>query len=257
MESLLDQEDSDLVSAEPIHHGEEVKSHPLSLPEDVQALATIKQIAIASEATRTLAAETLVRASTRRKQIEDQEEVALADVKARMRAMKAEQDAIKEPYEFQIGALVEVEQYCKSALRQYDAKKLREAEAEQARLNAETANKNQRIEEKAEAKNLAPRLVAPPMAQAPVRTVRSELGSVSRKRLLVWSINGILPEEATKKSIQTYDIPASDPRLADVPREYLVLNVPKLNKERSMGRTIPGLLCTEELDYGTRRGDTK
>lgn len=232
--------------------------HPdeLTLPEDVRALAAIKAVPIASEQTRALAATTLAKAAARRKEIEEQEDRATAEVRIQIKSLQAEKKAIEEPYEFQIGTLREVEEYCQRSLRQYDAKKLREAEDEQARLNAEAAKRNEKLEEKAEAKGLVPRLIAPAMAPAPAKTVRTEGdGSVTRTRVLTWTIKGLTPLDSLK-SIKTYNIPASDPRLAEVPREFLVLNVPMLNKERSLGRTIPGLLCTEELDYTHRRART-
>lgn len=223
-----------------------------TLPPDVLELEAIKGVAITSNETRMRVAEALAEAATRRKRRRELMEAELEPYKLQIKSIEEKRNAKAEPHKVVIGALLNLEQYFERTLRAYDVAEMARAAEEQRRKNAQIEAKNERAMQKAEEKGVAPKLVAPSIVPAPVKQVETVMGSVNRTRVRVCTIPGLLPSDTTK-AIRTYDIPADDPRIKDVPREFLVLNWSKIAKMRSAGATIPGLLNTEDLDYQHRR----
>ncbi len=223
-----------------------------TLPPDVRELESIKGVTITGNETRVLVAETLARAATRRKEQRELMDAELEPLKLQIQAIEAKRTKKAEPHKFIIGVLQQVEEYCEKTLRAYDVAEMRRAAEEQAKRNAQIEAKNERAIQKAEEKGVAPKLAAPVVVAAPVKQVATVRGTVNRKKIYVWAIPGALPTDV-EKTMKTYDIPADDPRLANVPRKYLVLNATKINKVRSTGETIEGLVCAEDFDYGHRR----
>lgn len=223
-----------------------------TLPPDVLELEAIKGVTITSNETRVLVAETLARAATRRKQQRELMDADLEPLKLQIKHLEAKRDERAGPHKFIIGALQVLEDHCQRTLRAYDVAEMARAAEEQRKKNAQIEARNERAIAKAEEKGVAPKLAAPVLVAAPVKQVATVMGSVNRKRIYVWAIPGALPTDI-EKTMKTFDIPADDPRLANVPRKYLVLNASKITKVRSTGEVIEGLVCTEDFDYGHRR----
>lgn len=253
MRTLLD-EDDDVVTVEVTRIPEVVEAQPDTpqLPPDVRELESIKGVTITGNETRVLVAETLARAATRRKEQRELMDAELEPLKLQIQAIEAKRTKKSEPHKFIIGVLQQVEEYCEKTLRAYDVAEMRRAAEEQRKKNEQIEARNEREIARSEEKGVAPKLVAPSIVPAPVKQVETVLGTVNRTRVRVCTIPGALPTDVTK-AIRTYDIPADDPRIKDVPREFLVLNWSKIAKMRSAGATIPGLLNTEDLDYQHRR----
>lgn len=253
MRTLLD-EDDDVVTVEVTRIPEVVEAQPSTpqLPPDVLELEAIKGVTITSNETRRQVAEALAEAATRRKRRRELMDAELEPFKLQIQAIETKRNAKAEPHKVVIGALLQLEQYFEQTLRTYDVAEMRRAAEEQRKKNEQIEARNEREIQKAEEKGVAPKLVAPSIVPAPVKQVETVMGSVNRTRVRVCTIPGLLPSDTTK-AIRTYDIPADDPRIKDVPREFLVLNWSKIVKMRSAGATIPGLLNTEDLDYQHRR----
>lgn len=226
---------------------------PASLPvlNPIQALdQEAKALVISDKEIREEAVRRLIKASTLRKKKE--KEMAEA-----VKPTLATEQQIRKPFQLDIGMLKSIETYLTGKISCWDRAELARARDVQAKRNLIIEQHNKDKADEAEEKGLpAPMLKAPAMVQVSDATVKTEDGSLKRKIVKNWTLHhcniDAKDEKELKKAIA--GIPANDPRVKDVDRAYLVLNVKLIDSLVELGQEVPGLAIYDDVDLKTRRG---
>lgn len=225
---------------------------PATLPQldPIRALdQEAKALVISDKEIREEAVRRLIKASTLRKKKEK-------DMAEAVKPLLAQEQQLRKPYQLDIGTLKAIETYLTGKISCWDRAELARARDLQAKKNLIIEQHNKTKAEDAEAKGLpAPMLQAPAVVQVSEATVKTEDGSLKRKIVKNWTLHNCnleaKDEKELKKAIAM--IPANDPRVQDVSRAYLVLNVKLIDSLVELGQEVPGLAIFDDVDLKTRR----
>jgi hypothetical protein len=224
---------------------------PLPALNVIQALdQEAKALVISDKEIREEAVRRLIKASTLRKKRE--KEMAEA-----VKPTLAQEAAIRKPFQLDIGTLKAVETYLTGKISTWDRAELARARDLQAKKNLLIEQHNKENAEKAEEKGLpAPMLQAPAVVQVSDATVKTDEGSLKRKIVKNWTLHNCNIEAKDEKELKKAigAIPANDPRVKDVDRAYLLLNVKLIDNLVELGQEVPGVAIFDDVDLKTRRG---
>lgn len=177
-----------------------------------------------------------------RKQAADQKE-------ERCRPFKTAWEQAKNPFDLFARECEVHETKLRVKMNDWDRAQIFLAEKEQARLQAKTDAANAKIQAKADEQGIEVSLlkVAPVVAMPP-KSITTQAGTTQTRRThKVWTIGGLGPDAVMK-------IPASDPRLIDVPRECLRVEPTAINCLVRVGMAPSCVVVVEEYSYTQRGG---
>lgn len=207
-----------------------------------QAQGTIAQVTavvVTTPAARQLAADLWDALRAFRKQTEQQKEEVC-------RPLKTAWDTAKVPYDEFIKECLGHESALQKKMGEWDREQERLAREEQARLQAKIDKQNEKAIAKAEEKGIEPVLKVAPVVQAPPKSLDTQAGTKQvRQTVKKWTISGLSPEQVAK-------LPASDPRLKEVPRECLVVDQVKVNALVKIGLQPACVDIHDEYVYSQR-----
>jgi hypothetical protein len=184
--------------------------------EDTMELTTfsVPTISVKTDADELVACDWLARIRLRRKEVQAQFDAPIKGLRAEIQKLTTQRDDLLRP-------LAEAEARIDAEIRAFRSRKAQEAAARQAKAEAQYEKKIER----AMAKGLDPVAVAPPpVVPAPAKTVRTEVGKVTARKIRKFRI--------------------VDP--AQIPDEYWVLDETKIGKAVRAGLDIPGVQTWEE-----------
>lgn len=135
------------------------------------------------------------------------------------------------------------------ALQTYQIRQIQETKAKQSAVNVKTEEKVQAVLAKA-AETGVPvvALPVPKVIEGPAKTSKivdeatGEAAAITYASRKDWRIRDVSPTEDVKK------LPASDPRLLTIDRQWLVLNTTKITKAIENGIEIPGIEGFESVE---------
>lgn len=207
-----------------------------------QAQGTIAQVTalvVKTPDARQLAADLWDAIRAFRKQTEAEKETVC-------RPLKTAWDDAKVPYDEFIKECQGHESALQKKMGEWDREQERLAQEEQARLQAKIDKQNEKAIAKAEEKGVEPVLKVAPVVQAPPKSIETQAGTKQvRQTVKKWTISGLTPEQVAK-------LPASDPRLKDVPRECLIVDPVKVNALVKVGLQPGCVAIHEEYVYSQR-----
>lgn len=227
---------------------EESELPPMTVPTAIQVLdLEVKALMITDAQLRETAMKRLIYASTLRKKLE-------RDMAIAVKPTLEKEAQIRKPFHLDIGTLKAIEAFTMSKIQAWDREELRKARERQAAQNLRIEEQNKDAAAKADAKGLPlPMMKAPAVVQVSESTVKTEEGSAKRKLVKAWTIHGVdLGDPQDKKELAK--LPASDPRLKDVERSNLVLNVKLLDSLVELGQEPAGIIIFDDVEIKTRRG---
>ena len=136
-----------------------------------------------------------------------------------------------------------------SALNAYQIRQINETKARQVVVNQRTEEKTQLVlQHAAETGQPVIALPVPKVIEGPAKTSKivdeatGEAAAITYASRKDWRIRDVSPTEDVKK------LPASDPRLLTIDRQWLVLNTTKITKAIENGIEIPGIEGFESVE---------
>jgi len=166
--------------------------------------------------------------------------------------LKRERDA-RAPYKVIIDTCSVWERYVEGIMSGYDREERRKAMEKQAEANRKAEERNRLAEAKAEEHGTEPVRTAPKIVETVEKTVRNDDGSSSTKKPVKrWYMDGFLHDDDLSK------IKMTDPRMAKVEREHMLLNVKAIDKAVKDGGKedalkAQGIIVYDDFEY-TGRG---
>lgn len=162
------------------------------------------------------------------------------------RPLKTQWDEAKQPFDAFIKECQGYETALGKKMAEWDREQARIAREEQARLQAKIDAQNAKAIERAEKKGVEPVVKPVPVVQPPAKSIETQAGTMqTRKTVKKWRIQGLDPEQVAK-------LPASDPRLKEVPRECLVVDPIKVNALVKVGLQPACVEVYEDFTYAQR-----
>jgi len=136
----------------------------------------------------------------------------------------------------------------------YDVERARLAMTRDNEHEAAIAAANEKILARAAEKGVQPVLKQFIQEPDPVQDVMTHDGNIIRpQETKTWTIGGLTPEElASRKGNNGTPFFASDPRLAEVPRECLVVDVPTMNTLVRLGKQPACVKVEDAFRYSQR-----
>lgn len=175
---------------------------------------SVPSISIKTDQDELVACDWLARIRLRRKEVQAQFDAPIKGLREEIAKLQAQRDDLLRP-------LAEAEARIDQEIRAFRLRKAQEAAEKQAKAEAAYAKKVER----AISKGLDPVAVPPPpVVQAPVKTVKTEVGKVTARKVRKFRV--------------------VDP--SQVPDEYWVLDETKVGKAVRAGLDIPGVQTWEE-----------